>query len=168
MEKVLKKIVPILYLLILYVYPVAIYIGDINFSDAVYVIALAIVGTINVIYSFWLFKQKDEGNLKFGMMLLTAGLIPYFMIMSILVILLLSMVAAAAGAGISEMMPAISMVILILMLIIWGGAFYQFNYAKMYNTPVFYKVATFFPIINAISSMMLLVKMSKEEFERIV
>ena len=161
-----RKAIPIIYMLILYAFPLVLMYADAIRFDSRYYIPIAFIAfVINIFYAFYLYKQKDEKNLKFSMCLMTFGLIPYYLMM-----LLFYFVVAAFSSGFvgTDSATGIFLIFMVIQLIVQiGSAFYSLNYARIKNLGTVHKILPLIPIFNIIDCIVVLSKnVSRETIER--
>ena len=162
MDKLIKKIIPIIYFISLYVFPITIFLEYSNYNLNIYLIIELIIGILNIIYSFRLYKLNSEGDLKFASFLLVIGLIPYYLIMLTLFVVMVLVVLIHSSSWILLTI----LIFLTLYFVLFSCAFYQLNLVRLFEAPNHYKIMAFVPIFNIISCVMFLINVSRETFER--
>ena len=161
----MRKIIPVINFLLLYLVASPIFLKidlyEQLFSDVigpVYFLTVVLFGPISIVYAFYLYKKEDDKNLKFAMCLMTFGLIPFYLIFSLFWLILISFSNAYQASQDVFVLATICM-----SFVLCTNAFYAFNYARLKNRSLFYKISPFIFVVNVISLIMMLISEKRQQ-----
>ena len=161
----MRKIIPVINFLLLYLVAAPIFLNidlyEQLFSDVIgpaYFLTAVLFGPISIVYAFYLYKKEDDKNLKFAMCLMTIGLIPFYLIFSQFWLILISFSIAYQASQDVFVLATICM-----SFVLCTNAFYAFNYTRLKNRSLFYKISPFIFVVNVISLIMMLISEKRQQ-----
>ena len=161
----MRKAIPVINFLLLYLVTTPFFLNidlyEQLFSDVIgpaYFLTVVLFGPISIIYSFYLNKKEDDRNLKFAMCLMTFGLIPFYLVFFLFWLILISFSNTYQATQGVFVLATTSM-----SFVLCTNAFYAFNYARLKNRSMFYKVSPFIFVVNVVSLIMLLISEKRQQ-----
>ena len=161
----MRKVIPVINFLLLYLVTTPFFLNidlyEQLFSDVIgpaYFLTVVLFGPISIVYAFYLNKKEDDRNLKFAMCLMTFGLIPFYLVFFLFWLILISFSNAYQATQGVFVLATISM-----SFVLCTNAFYAFNYARLKNRSMFYKVSPFIFVVNVVSLIMLLISEKRQQ-----
>ena len=155
----MRKVIPIINLLLLYLITTPFFLKidlyEQLFSDVIgpaYFLTVVLFGPISIVYAYYLYKKEDDRNLKFAMCLMTFGLISFYLVFFLFWLILISFSNAYQASQNVFVLATLST-----SFVLCTNAFYAFNYARLKNRSLFYKISPFVFVINVVSLIMLLI-----------
>ena len=155
----MRKVIPIVNFILLYLITTP-YFLDIDLYQRVvsdmlgpaYFFTVVLFGPISIAFAFYLHRKEDDRNLKFAMCLMTFGLIPFFLVAALFWLITLSFAYSYQSTQETFVLASLSM-----SFVLCTNAFYAFNYARLKNRSLFYKISPFIFVLNVISLIILLI-----------
>jgi len=154
----MRKIFPIVNLCLLYVLSLSFLVESGPFANFIQTYLLPayfpvtfLFGILSIIYAFYLYKRRDEKNLRFAMGIGVFGILPH-----ILMIGFFWLIISAFAAGYDSTGGVILIGIGWLSFLILSNGFYGYNLARMQKRSLVHKICHFIIIANLIVSAKLL------------
>ncbi len=156
----MRKAIPIVNAVMLYMIVVP-FVVDIevydnffnNYIGPIYYPTIVVSGALNIVWAFYLYKKRDEKNLKFSMCVSVFGLLPYYLIGTVFWFIMVVFATVR-----SSMVGAILLALAWLLFILWTNAFHGFNLAKLKKRSLSNVICHFIPVANIFASIRLLRK----------
>ena len=155
----MRKAIPIINAVLLYLiiipFVIDIEVYDKFFNNYIapfYYPAIFISGILNIVCAFYLYKKKDEKNLKFSMCVGVFGLLPYYLIGTVFWIIMVVFAMRSSIVG------AILLAFAWLFFVLWTNAFHGLGLEKLENRSLLHKICHFVPVINIFATIRLLRK----------